>query len=163
MTSLVLSEEQLRAKLAGKFDSEQIDAFIDQYDAATLDEKPNLDIIADLAKRGQEDKYLRVDFKSDKWGIRCLSNLFRRNTETGDISRAKGSGRVHSNCCIVTQLKNNSVWRDLSCDFHTTSAPPYAKRPPTSKRSAINCWCARDSFGNWGKDCFRICRWRNDH
>ena len=43
---------------------------------------------------------------------------------------------------------------DLSCDFHTISDPPYAKHRPTSKRSAINCWCARASFGSWDKGLF---------
>jgi hypothetical protein len=76
MTSLVLSEEQLRARLAEKFSGEQIDTFIDQYDAAGLAENPDLDVISDLAKRGQEDKYLRVNFKLTNGQYDALATYF---------------------------------------------------------------------------------------
>jgi hypothetical protein len=63
MTNNILSEEELRNRLSARYSQEQIDEFIDQFDAASLEDKPDMAAIAELAKKSQEDKLLRVNFK----------------------------------------------------------------------------------------------------
>ena len=76
MSNKKLSEQQLRSKLEGEFSEEQIDSLIDQYVAAAAEELPNMEAIASLAQKEQEDKLLRVFFKLSTEQYDALSAYF---------------------------------------------------------------------------------------
>jgi hypothetical protein len=76
MNTKAISEDQLRERLSATMSQDQIDALIDRYDEASLEETPNMSVISDLAEKNREDKLLRVSFKLTSEQYTALETYF---------------------------------------------------------------------------------------
>ena len=81
------SERKLKEKLkkTGKFTDEQIEKLIEDYLEAGQQEFPDTDVLARLAQKRQEDRYLRVNFKLSKKQYAALAAYFNDYDQSGNV------------------------------------------------------------------------------
>jgi hypothetical protein len=81
-----VSEENLKERLSSKLNSDEIGDLIDRYiEAASLEEYPNMTVIAELAQKSQEEKLLRVSFSLDNEQYAALAAYFREQERPATV------------------------------------------------------------------------------
>jgi len=79
-----VSEEELKKRLSGKLTGEEIENLIDRHvEATSLEDSFNLEIIADLAKKGQEKKLLQVRLNLEEDQYDTLETYFGEDGKSG--------------------------------------------------------------------------------
>lgn len=75
--SKTVSEQELKERLSNKLSSDAIEDLIDRYvEAASLEDCPNMDVITELAQKGQEKELLRVRFSLESEQYDALAAYF---------------------------------------------------------------------------------------
>lgn len=81
-----VSEEVLRTRVSDNLDTETLQDLIDRYvEAASLEECPNMDLIAELVEKRQEDKLLRVSFTLEPEQYDSLAAYFGESERPGSV------------------------------------------------------------------------------
>ena len=81
-----VSEDDLRDRLLGDLGSEAIQDLVDRYvEADSLEESPDMGLIAQLAQKHQEDRLLRVSFTLDPAQYDSLAGYFEETERPGTV------------------------------------------------------------------------------
>lgn len=78
-----LTEQQVRDKLATRFTSDEIDSLVEKYREANTLIAPDLDTIARLANKGQEENLFKVNFRLTQEQYDALVAYYKEPGQTG--------------------------------------------------------------------------------
>jgi hypothetical protein len=81
-----VSEEELKERLSNELSSDEIEDLIYRYiEAVSLEDYPNMDVIAELAQKGHEERLLRASFSLGSEQYEALAAYFREKERPATV------------------------------------------------------------------------------